>query len=213
MHTLESLEVRTVETNFYSSRMPVGTAFRRIVAITYGKPIWAHRLKNDGPVNEYSYDPDESVSQSIELPSIQVPKLVAFFSRYMALDGTRQHGEQYNCHRFAHWMVGDDAAQRYSCPVAPLSIVQNGQRLDTTHANPGLLNHGQHGVIGARPEDYNADVFYTPPRATHSVVGLGIQTADCLQVGGNDGHLGITTYKDALSNHAVPGAVTGLFTE
>lgn len=212
------IKVRTVDTKYYSiwdddidipGRYPV---YRRIVAIVKdGELVWA-----EIPPDELrKYNPDDSVADTIELPELYAERLYTFYDRYFGPEPKMQRGEQYTCHRFAYWMGGIAIAKSYGCPPAPDHYVQDGVKINLDQASqlsqPGHLRPGEHGVIGTQIGDTRRAPWDRRASAWHSIIGLGHHTPDCLQVSGNGGFLGITTYEDAMNKYETASKIEGLF--
>ena len=172
--------------------------YRRIVGLEFGEGMpSAFWSRIDEALPETAYDAREATAEIIELPSAKVRRLVQFFNRFFVEPPRFKQGkdpedrmtEATNCHRFGYWMRGVLAAEGFAIPDAPDHIVSEGFVVN------GNLPMGMHAVLGARND------FYGYGAAIHSVVGLGEDRDECLQVTGMGGFLGIDTYENVLDVH------------
>lgn len=153
-----------------------GWAYQRILRI----------IETDGTEHTGSYvdqyDPDDIEVLELPLTLDLSQRLTEFFDGYVASEA----GQGYNCHRFALWMSGIDipVAEDGYCTEIVTPVVDAGKR------HEGFLRLGQMGVIGHKIDGES--------RALHSVIGLGEDRPECLQVMGVDGYLTIDTYDNIL---------------
>jgi hypothetical protein len=174
----------------------LSTPYRRVVGTEYGDGVrslsWA---KIDPSQPETSYRQEDTSLEVINIPNITAERLIGFFQRFYS-DTPRsksnydlrtgqymgERTESYNCHKFGYWMSGTPAAQKFECPEAP-DYVTERRPIDTP------LPIGRHGVIGI------------VGAAVHSIVGLGEDREDCLQVISMGGHMGIDTYQAVIDSY------------
>jgi hypothetical protein len=110
-------------------------------------------------------------------------RLIGFFATFLA---NEDHSlKSFNCHRFARWMIGGGHSEQDT--ESPTDIVEYG-----TLTQPNLLL-GQRGVVG--------QMRYGKPRADHSVVGLGENVPESIQIIDMGGYLAISTYEDMLARY------------
>lgn len=183
---------------------PTTTPYKRVVGMSVGdgmpQEMWTPaRNRNTLEV----YTPSDVDMLEIEATERFASRLSSFFSKYF-VEGPKQppqpeipgvayefNPERYltNCHRFGYWMRGSAVAQLDALPDAPDFIVQDGIK-----SKPNF-QLGQHAVLGSGA-------------AVHSVVGLGLDTEDCIQVLGTGSNLGIDTYENTLAYYD-PGQKKG----
>ena len=193
----ETLTLQTVSTNeVIPSTRKTKEPYKRVVGIYgMGEELWSRTdIKYREPLTPYAQA--DASPEEIEFPDYMGERLLAFFERYFVKDAmivqkarmsllTGQHYEvdEYNCHRFAYWMKGVPAAQSFDVPEAPDHIVTDGMEV------PGSLDMGRHGAFGSRN-------YRRAGAALHSVIGLGVDRNDCLQVTGIGGLMGVDTYSN-----------------
>lgn len=185
LHTVSSTWVSP-----FSDRLV--TPYRRVVGIQHRSEMpqvdWSV-INPFHPDFESDYDASQTSLEVIAMPELTAERLVTFYKRYFSEPQDPQGSwypgaqiEEYNCHRFGYWMRGTRAAQDYYCPMAPDHITEG-----FSVSNP--LPPGRHGVLG------------TVGAAVHSVVGLGADRDDCLQVLATDGYMGIDTYENIVDQY------------
>jgi hypothetical protein len=138
----------------------------------------------------------KSTAQQTHVVSEQfAARLTKFFSRNI-LDVDTEDPDRsmrrgiYNCHTFAIEMaLGIITTTRYG----KSTIEHYTRNFLPTNQN---LGSGQIGTINPKGQ-------YT---AMHSIIGLGEDTSDCIQVLNNNSNLGISTYKEALAIYDTPGS-------
>ncbi|HMS50271.1 MAG TPA: hypothetical protein PKA02_02435 [Candidatus Saccharibacteria bacterium] len=170
--------------------------YRRVVGVQYGDGVPSVDWAQVDPVNTISaYDRTDADLEVITMPTNTARLLIGFYKRffvnspqtrpqYSRGDGYYQgeQTEEYNCHRFGYWMQGTPAAQKFECPEAPDHITERRP----AHTPLPLGRHGVLGTVGA---------------AVHSIVGLGEDREDCLQVLATGGHMGIDTYEAIVDQY------------
>lgn len=190
------VKLYTTESNYVGiGNRPTATPYRRVVGISVGEGMPQEKwtpARNRNTLEVYS--PSDVDMLKIDATERFASKLFSFFSKYY-VEGPNQppqpeitgipyeyDPERYltNCHRFGYWMRGSAVAQFDPLPEAPDFVVQEGIK-----AQPNFPL-GKHAVIGSGA-------------AVHSVVGLGRETEDCIQVLGTGSNLGIDTYQNTLS--------------
>lgn len=179
----------------YGLDRPTAVPYRRIVGMSYGDGMPAEywsRTDHFGAAG--AYDRDQATPETLAMPDHMAHKLISFFERYFAngrqpiptTDGSRvaegRVRDQYNCHRFGYWMRGSAVASRVEFPEAPDFVTEG-------FAIQGGVPMGRHSVLG------------TPGAAVHSVVGLGRDSDECLQVLSTGGFMGIDTYQHILDHY------------
>ncbi len=196
MTDLERVGLHTVPSTWVSPFSDsLDEPYRRVVGLSRASDTrtttW---LKVDPCFPESDYDRTDAAFEVIEMPSLTAERLLSFFNRYFGderrakpvLDGNGHQidviTEGYNCHRFGYWMKGTPAAQQFEVPGAPDFITKRP-------AFSGNLPIGRHCVLG------------TVGAAVHSVVGLGEDRDECLQVLASQGHMGIDTYERVVDQY------------
>jgi len=147
------------------------------VDIADGQTIWVSPSQTGDRASEYKQA--DTQERAIPLDIIHAQRLVAFFDRFMSY-GSRTN-EHYNCHRFAVWMTGTEQPTQ-----DPTGFEQAQKIMEAGRTLEGPLRLGEHGIFGGKK-----DSTFTPD---HSVIGLGEDRDDCLQVISTNGHLAVTTY-------------------
>lgn len=167
--------------------------YRRIVGISQEvlqpNTIWA---VSEPGLSKTQFTKQDATAEKIELDEVHMRRLISFFNRYFveqptAMQEDAANYEDYNCHRFGYWMRGVPAASRHTLPDAPDHIVAEGYEVK------GFLPAGKHGVTGSRTD------YALAGAALHSLVGLGRERDDCLEVIGGGGFMGIDTYDNVLA--------------
>lgn len=130
-----------------------------------------------------SFDPAETTRETISLPATMLDRVVEFFDENMSEDGFNPDEEKYNCHRFAAAATGINHLEN---PLWPREFVK--EQNERQPSDP--LPVGQIGVIGA--------ITGGEGQGMHSVIGLGEDRDECLQVMWTQGHMGIASYNDLL---------------
>jgi hypothetical protein len=170
--------------------------YRRVVGVQHSNGIPSTHWTRVDPVNYvFSYDRSDVELEVVTMPVNTAKLLIGFYKRFFAdeprsrpqyspRDGSYQgeQTEEYNCHRFGYWMRGTPAAQGFECPDAPDHITE---RRPTNTPLP-LGRHGVLGTVGA---------------AAHSVVGLGEDLEECIQVLSTGGNMGIDTYEAIVDQY------------
>ncbi len=187
MASPEELTVHTVPSKWigyghHLNDSPNLEPYRRVVGVASpdGNITWARGRKSDGsPVDRGSLYTSED-TQEIELPFSD--ELAGRLTRYFEWYLTDPMRDSYNCHSFGFWMEGrrggnPDIGYRLAALAAERQIVKGDPYLAV----------GQHAIIG------NTNPFDCDPPAYHSVVGLGEDRDECIQIMGPLGHLGITS--------------------
>lgn len=130
-----------------------------------------------------TFDPTETTRETLSLPATMLDRVVEFFDENMSEGGFNPDEEKYNCHRFAAAVAGINHKEN---PFWPRNFVR--ERAERQTSDP--LPLGQIGVIGATTGGEG--------QGMHSVIGLGEDRDECLQVMWTQGHLGIASYSDLL---------------
>lgn len=160
--------------------------FRRIVGMDIGdETVW---VAGTGDFLKHpEYDPEESASETLQLSDGLALKVKVFFRNWLASSEIRQAGS-YNCHSFADFAsVGE--------PESPSQFSTRRHILAARQMVAGWaeatqpLEMGQHGVI--------ADERAKP---LHSVIGLGEDNPECLQVTQVFGSMALDRY-DAILDY------------
>ncbi len=178
-------------------KTPLEQPYRRVVRVRrgVGKTQEDHWSRINPAIPESAYNRNEVTPEVITMKPYLAERLVSFFCHFFVEDprtkpqydrvtGTQVGNldEAYNCHRFGYWMRGTPAAQDFNSPAAPDHVTEG-------FAINGNLPMGRHGVLGTRGA------------AVHSVVGLGEDRNECLQVTGTGGFLGIDTYEHVVDQY------------
>ncbi len=189
----------TVPSTYVSTfSKPTATPYRRVVGLVvpgFGE-LWS---RADPTIPESIYSRDETTPEQIELPVNASPKLGRFYLRFfvepprvkVGNSPEDQRAESTNCHRFGYWMAGQPAAEGFETPEDPNHVVSMGK---ITHR----LGAGVRGVLGIRNDSTGNGV------SLHSVVGLGENNNECLQVLASNGFMGIDTYANIFSYYQLP---------
>lgn len=214
MPTLERVTLHTVRSTWSGQiKNPLANPYRRILGIESGdEQLWSRV----GPLDHDMRDlKRQAVTEELEVPDNFKQRLISFFERFLA-DRARTErryetnnglnspnpvtGYGYNCHRFAFWMRGVGEVQDIVVPGPLEHIIEEGIVVE----NPLAL--GQHAVVGVRV------AMTGKGYADHSLIGLGEDTNDCLQVSGARGYMGIDTYARTLENYSAPYLPSKIFT-
>ncbi len=179
---VESKDRRTFKT-------PDVAPFKRIVGLNVGSDT--ETLRDAGRIG---YDRSRIQIEKLEVPKEFAARLGSFFLKYLVEDPRDKWGHQlyppYNCHRFGYWMTGRPDPNLEAAPSPPNDIVERG----TATKEPLAL--GSLGVLGHR----QANAAEAVGVAVHSLIGLGEDREECLQVMSFHGCLGIDSY-DNIRNH------------
>ncbi len=201
MANLESAALYTVPSTWVSPYTnPLSTPYRRVVGIEHAGGMPAASWSRIDPTRDVSaYKRRDAEREGIEMPTLALRRLVGFFNRYFVEDPRvkpvydKKTGHQVdvstegiNCHRFGYWMRGSIVADRHEVPEAPDHIVAEGVVVERS------LPSGKHGVYGSRSD------YFLSGSALHSVVGLGEEQEECLQVLASGGFLGVDSYEHVL---------------
>lgn len=190
---VDAITALTVPSTYVSAfARPTKTSYRRVVGLMipgFGE-LWS---RVDPTIPESAYSLDEATDELITLPHDTGQKLGRFFSRFfveqprirIGSNPEDRQAESTNCHRFGYWMRGVLAAEGFDIPDEPNHIVDMGRA-------GRQLKAGIHGVLGLRDDaaGYGA--------AIHSVVGLGEDSNECIQVLASQGFMGIDTYTSVI---------------
>lgn len=191
MTKAEQLAVYTVPSTWTRPNFrPTQNPYQRIVGIPLdGEIIWVDP--------EMTADPDGAYSDN-DVEEVLIPnrgefgqRLVEYFARYIAgCRGMLLNIDSYNCHHFGLLMEGLKAVneEQMRLFLKPPNYLVKGQPL--TEDSLGL---GQKGVIGVKFRGHSA--------ASHTIVGLGRELSNCIQVMGVDSHLGIQSYADTIAHY------------
>lgn len=201
MNRPETATIYTVPATWVHSHMlPTEQPYRRVVGVedpfAPGEISWARIGRYPG---EAAYVPDEAVPEEHVWQQDFTANLWQFFQRFY-VNGRRvapdsenpgkMLRESANCHRFAYWMGGVPCAREFEFPPIPDEVATD----DNACAPPLAL--GQQGVIAPSSD---SGPGYRP--AYHSIVGLGEDSPECLQVMARDCFLGIDTYDNVLRQY------------
>jgi hypothetical protein len=181
MTQAEALRVYTVESNFVRAfDTPFLPAFHRVVGIVDpgGYTSWASPYATHDPAS--AYNRSDATELRLNGSRIFNRRLFNFFQRLFVQYDTRL--PDYNCHAFAGWMTGLTDIYTSSDITGATQLVTSG----ALALKP--LELGQHGALGIRLRSYGA--------AMHSVIGLGPDNPNCIQVMQLHGHIGIAPYTD-----------------
>lgn len=177
---------RTVEStwmNLFTDK--TSKPYSRVVGLqTSSGELWA--ADSDNGDSENHYEKQNANRQTIELNEILYVRLVSFFKRYFSV--VPDEKDAYNCHRFAYWMTGKSIAQELERPPAPDASIRKRRRVN------GGLPLGEHGVW----------ILNDGEKAVHSVIGLGKDKPEYMQVIASQGYLALDGYKnlqDFLQNN------------
>jgi hypothetical protein len=163
--------------------------YRRIVAVQWERVMqWSH-LDPADPATAYA---SEAITEEkFEVPAEFGQRTMQFFTRFYA--GQRDPKEQarirVNCHRYGRWMINDRRAMKPNGHNPPGELIPKLQVVD------GPLPVGVRGVIG------ELDTKYKVPQALHSLIGLGEDIPDCVQVMGQHGFMGLDGYQKLLEEY------------
>lgn len=188
----EELLLLTVPTDYVGDgeKPPkMARAYDRVVGIgRQGGTEWSTRLRWHRtdllPDLHWLYRRGEAQAHPLEVDSEFAQQLVEFFGQFFTAKAV---GEiEYNCHRFAYWMEGLDWAQIAFMPDEPKHIAEQGLPVRNN------LDLGTHGVLGIR--EHGVHIY-------HSLVGLGVDTPQCLHVTNTDGFMGLDVYERVIDNY------------
>jgi hypothetical protein len=147
-------------------------------------------------IPNYGHDLSEATQEVLELPGRMATRATIFFEHWLAAPS---RFKPYNCHTFADFMAEKAQSVRgyYSTNVhhvAARAVIAAG----TEAQHP--LELGEHGVIGA----IQSDRRFKKEQAYHSVIGLGLDNPECLQVTRFRGFMGLSSYDSLLSYYCRP---------
>ena len=194
MNRVETVGLFTVPSTYVTAfTKPIDAPYKRVVGFCMGDGSDIKWARTNDRRPEADYSPSDAAVETIPMPTRLADRLGSFFTRFCVNDPrTEQYGplgdmhvEAINCHRFAYWMVGDAVAQEMELPPEPNHVIVDGNQSDMP------LTLGTHGVIGT---DSNSKSKWNPA-AHHSVIGLGENREDCLNVLGYGGFLGLVNYR------------------
>jgi hypothetical protein len=165
--------------------------FRRIVSLTTPDGELTTPVDHASDDSERGYEAGDTHAEVLPFEGVLAERLAGFFDEYLS-GKPRTAYSIYNCHTFGAWMKGltDPDPFRHRLTVQqelPTFYVERGEREQRN------LALGELGVIAYREYGDRA----TP---LHSLIGLGENRDECLQVMWTNGYLGIASY-DSLAQH------------
>lgn len=174
----EALTVYTIDATYVTPEHYLARPYERIVGVKAeeNQTLWASQ-RHTLPV-EGRYTRTDVEERHLALTPELNDRFIKFFKRFM-VNGIPA-GDDYNCHRFAKWMTGDNAQKEGLNYKDAVDFMKIGTLSDRR------LKLGELGIFGA--------VAGGLPVHLHSVIGLGQKSSDCLQVFSAQGHVGITSY-------------------
>lgn len=190
MIATETLPVYTVPSTWTRPfHRPTEEPYKRVVGMpNNGEIVWVDPDMTVDP--DGSYSPKDAEVTLIPSNPQFASRVVDFFSRYIAdCRGENLSVDSYNCHFFGLWMNGGSNSNGRE-------LRPPDEMVDGEPAGDRRLALGQRGVIGLKFRGHTA--------AIHTIVGLGIDSPDCIQVMAVDGHMGITSYESTMDHYYSP---------
>ena len=173
---MPGVNVYTTPHNFLKAGYPrAPRTFDQIIGIQTdsGERLWSSYISpGDTTSPPKPIDAEEAV---LPLNEHQAVKLLQFFKDWFMRD--RPATFQINCHWFARWMTDNHTGKVNEAPE--MDLLRDGVTVET-------LAIGQAGILGFRMNGISV--------AMHSLVGLGIENSQCLQVMAADGYLATADY-------------------
>jgi hypothetical protein len=205
MTSAETVTVYTVPSKFVApypfpgwryANDPEFKTYQRVVGVKppRSKTIWTpSKLEKDF---HSRYKQSETEQRQLPLDPLLASRLAEFFQRYLSKNATET---VYNCHSFGFWMEDIRTDDAHQTDELADTAVRNGKiKYDTE------FEAGQHVLIGE-----TSGYGIRGPEAYHSVVGLGPDQLECLQVVSESGHLGIMGWQEIAYRY--PDDNLGLF--
>jgi hypothetical protein len=158
---------------------------------------WAHVSTNplydfNPSLDPRSYNPVDVMPEEFKVTEAFGDRVAEFFDIFYKT--WRSPSEQLrlpvNCHRFARWMVRDRLA------LKPQGRDSQCELINKMVVATQPLPLGIRGIIGKKDE-----TKYGINTMLHSVIGLGTDIPDCLQVMAQDGFMGLDGYKKLIDEY------------
>lgn len=191
MSSVEKLTVETVPSQWIGlghrlNSSPKLAPYRRIVGVEDdGAAIWAQG-KDPGAKSSMrrEYDPASTIKTELPLRGDLADRLVSYFRRFL----TGIPRGDYNCHTFGFYMEGIETDTSPAYDLAKEFLQSSNVKHDAR------LALGQHAIIG--------DSEY--PLPYHSIIGLGEESTECIEVTNIQGHLGVNTLANIALRYPEP---------
>ncbi|MFA5026176.1 MAG: hypothetical protein WC503_06755 [Candidatus Shapirobacteria bacterium] len=162
--------------------------FRQVVGIVDSKT-------GEATMDNSSYLKNRKIEEEVLQVSPELAlKLGEYFTHFVVDNPVPI--DHYNCHHFASVMIGEE---RENLTYAPKNSILRGS------VHNASLPVGQRGIYGWRCNGH-ADGY-------HSVIGLGEESEECIQVCGLMGPLGICSYETLVDYFEINPPYSNLFTE
>lgn len=187
MTTGEKLAVYTVPSTWVrSDHFETGAPYDRIIGMTNqdGERLWSSYTSPDDPTEYPTANADEVLIPTT--PEFSA-RLLDFFKTYQV----EAHGPFSNCHMLGRAMCGDTISIE-----AQDHIMQSGELVEVN------LSLGQVGIIGYRQPGL--------PLPLHTIVGLGEDNPDSVQVMAAFGYLGIRSNEETKRYHYMEAVPSGM---
>jgi hypothetical protein len=181
---IEQLSLYTVPSVWINDEHgELDTPYKRVVGLRRAdqREISWSKINPNNDINS-AYKSLDSIEEVFEMPSTIAQLMGSFYLRYFVELTGRIETEVVNCHRFGYWMKRLATVGNMLVPNAP-DFVTQGPTVN------GSLGIGETGVIGSCGT------------ALHTVVGLGKQRSECIQVVAYDGYMGIDSYQNVLESY------------
>jgi hypothetical protein len=163
-------------------------SYKRVVGIsTADKELWIppDRFSDDS----LRFDSKDTEAIALDIPNWFGARAARYFKHFYVDEPIRSG---IYCHGFGLWMEG-------AIEIDDNVTLQDGldDILDAQHKIRYPLEVGQHGVLArAMPGWSQAKPLF----GVHSIIGLGTDRSDCLQVVGPTDFMGINTYEAVINN-------------
>jgi hypothetical protein len=155
-------------------------AYRRIIAVEQASGLVACRY----PV------PPATAAEAFEVTSEFADRVTALFEQYIAPEDPEKPGPPrpslYNCHLAALALQGESVSYTRE------AFIQMSRDAEGFVTAAGNLPLGAHGVVTNMSDG----------SSPHSVVGMGVDVPDCLQVVDTNSHLGLMPYDVMMRNYS-----------
>ncbi|HUD07570.1 MAG TPA: hypothetical protein VMQ52_00610 [Candidatus Saccharimonadales bacterium] len=194
MTALETIILRTIQSPQYPQRKAVAGVLNN------EEELWEVFSPYQQDRNPDGMPPLDDLELAI--PAWFGVNLFSFFRTYLAQDNLSDGYDEYNCHRFALWMINSSSAVKdgllYDAPEIQQTI-REGRVISN-----GLLELGQLGVFGCLDQ--------LEVKAYHSLIGLGEQSEpsnQCIQVSEWSGRLSLSSLADVPDYYHVDKSPAG----
>jgi len=160
---------------------PFPTPYDRIIAIKSpdGSVLRTGRPSYKDPGAGFSLD---------DITRIEIPTNPVLSERIAAFAQTCLIGaspDSFNCHQFSSWV---NSGKQTASPLHQHTKIVDAPKLNSPATGLAL---GQRGFVGR--------MLYDTPKVLHSMIGLGEDNPQCIQIMANGGYLALTTYDEQVA--------------